>query len=288
MKKLTTLLMAAAMAVTMTACSAKTDGGQNAGEQKQEESADKNTEAEKAPTAKKMADEKMTIESKKSPTLLQAQLPKKGDEIAVVKTNMGEIRLMFFPEQAPKAVENFKTLAKDGYYNNLLFHRVINEFMIQGGDPLGTGTGGESMWKAPFEDEISPDLHFFRGALAMANSGPNTNGSQFFMVQTSEVDKNGISAIEEAKKGDEKFDVKIGDASIDIKDIFTDEVINHYNEKGGAISLEYAFGAPYTIFGQIYQGFDTLDAIANVETDVSDKPTKDVIIESITFENIKD
>ena len=220
--------------------------------------------------------------------LLQSQTPKEGDEIAVVKTNMGEIRLMFFPEEAPKAVENFKTLAKDGYYNSTTFHRVINEFMIQGGDPTATGAGGESMWGKPFEDEISPKLHFFRGALAMANSGPNTNGSQFFMVQANTVDPELLSMIEQAR-GDEKIGANIGKDNqfVPIKEIFTDEVLNAYKEKGGYPSLEYVFGAPYTIFGQIYSGFETLDSIASVETGDGDKPLEDVIIESITFEKYK-
>lgn len=118
--------------------------------------------------------------------LEQLNAPQAGEEIAVITTNHGEIKLRLFPEVAPKAVENFKTHAKDGYYNGVSFHRVMNDFMIQGGDPEGTGRGGESIWGAPFEDEFSSDYRNVRGALSMANAGPGTNGSQFFIVQTTE------------------------------------------------------------------------------------------------------
>ncbi|NLX61223.1 MAG: hypothetical protein GXZ06_01660 [Tissierellia bacterium] len=93
-----------------------------------------------------------------------------------MNTNYGTIKIRLFPEAAPKAVENFKTHAKNGYYKGVTFHRVIDEFMIQGGDPSGNGTGGESIWGEPFEDEFHKDYHHIRGALSMANSGPNTNG----------------------------------------------------------------------------------------------------------------
>ncbi|PWM07452.1 MAG: hypothetical protein DBX98_02925, partial [Clostridiales bacterium] len=88
--------------------------------------------------------------------ITQLDQPEKGEEIAVIHTSMGDIKVKFFPDEAPKAVENFKTLAKDGYYDGITFHRVINDFMIQGGDPTGTGTGGESIYGGAFEDEFSP------------------------------------------------------------------------------------------------------------------------------------
>jgi cyclophilin family peptidyl-prolyl cis-trans isomerase len=107
----------------------------------------------------------------------------KGKEIAVIETNMGTIEIELFRADAPKTVDNFIGLAKKGYYNGLIFHRVIDNFMIQGGDPTGTGAGGESIYGKKFEDEISPKLKFDRaGLLAMANAGPNTNGSQFFIT----------------------------------------------------------------------------------------------------------
>jgi len=107
----------------------------------------------------------------------------KGKDIMVMETSMGTIELKLYAKEAPKTVQNFIGLAKKGYYNGIIFHRVIENFMIQGGDPTGTGTGGESIYGQKFEDEISPNLKFERpGLLAMANAGPNTNGSQFFIT----------------------------------------------------------------------------------------------------------
>lgn len=113
----------------------------------------------------------------------QLRSPESGEEYAIIKTNHGDIKIVFFPEIAPKAVENFKTHAKNGYYDGVSFHRVIKDFMIQGGDPEGTGRGGESIWGSSFEDEFHPDYKNIKGSLSMANAGPNTNGSQFFIVQ---------------------------------------------------------------------------------------------------------
>jgi cyclophilin family peptidyl-prolyl cis-trans isomerase len=98
-------------------------------------------------------------------------------------TNYGEIALKLFGDKAPKACENFSTHAKNGYYDKVIFHRVIDGFMIQGGDPDGSGRGGKSIWGKPFEDEVRNGLRFDRkGLLAMANAGPSTNGSQFFIT----------------------------------------------------------------------------------------------------------
>jgi len=106
-----------------------------------------------------------------------------ANPIALFETSKGNIEIELRPDLAPKAVENFTTLAKKGYYNGQIFHRVIQNFMIQGGDPTGTGTGGESIWNQPFEDEFAPNAVFDKaGILAMANKGPNTNGSQFFIT----------------------------------------------------------------------------------------------------------
>jgi peptidylprolyl isomerase len=104
-------------------------------------------------------------------------------QVATIKTNAGDIVVELYPDIAPKAVENFMTHAKNGYYDGVIFHRVMRKFMIQGGDPTGTGRGGESIWKKPFQDEFKPNVIFDRaGILAMANRGPNTNGSQFFIT----------------------------------------------------------------------------------------------------------
>lgn len=223
--------------------------------------------------------------------LLQSQMPKEGDEIAVIQTNKGEIRMQFFAEQAPKAVENFKTHAKEGYFDGLIFHRVINNFMIQGGDPTGTGTGGESIWEKDFEDEPSDELYFFRGAVAMANRGPNTNGSQFFIVQNNAVSEQILQTLKQSKTSEEDGDnmgIYLGEKFISInemKNAFTDKAIDYYEQNGGSIELESVFsGSVYTIFGQVYSGLDTVDSIAAIQTDVSDKPVEDIIIEKITIE----
>ncbi len=120
---------------------------------------------------------KMATENKKEEVMNDSIL------VAAMNTNMGTIKLELFPDIAPKAVENFVTHSEKGYYDGIIFHRVIDKFMIQGGDPTGTGRGGESIWGKPFEDEFSPELRFDGpGYLAMANAGPGTNGSQFFIT----------------------------------------------------------------------------------------------------------
>ena len=120
-------------------------------------------------------------------TQMTSETDKYKNKIAVLKTSMGDIELAFFPEDAPKAVENFIRLAESGYYNGVTFHRVVKDFVIQGGDPTGTGAGGESVFGPTFEDELDPitpsyQRGYKKGVLAMANSGPNTNGSQFFIL----------------------------------------------------------------------------------------------------------
>ena len=105
------------------------------------------------------------------------------EKIVVLETNQGNIEIRLMPDVAPKACENFTKLVEQGYYNGLIFHRVIKGFMIQGGDPTGTGMGGKSAWGKPFADEFNAKVKFDSpGILAMANSGPNTNGSQFFIT----------------------------------------------------------------------------------------------------------
>lgn len=215
--------------------------------------------------------------------LPQLEGVKKGDTIATIHTNKGDVKVWFFPGYAPKAVENFVTHAKDGYYNGVTFHRVIKDFMIQGGDPEGTGAGGESIWNAPFENEVSLDLRSFRGALCMANAGPDTNGSQFYIVQNNQGD-----AAKSMIEGNDKTGVYQGPSSqrtfkgtdgksLTIGDVFPQEVIDAYGQLGGYPALDL----DYTVFGQVYEGMDIVDAIANVETGANDKPVEDVIINSI-------
>ena len=190
---------------------------------------------------------------------IQLSAPKKGDTLAVMHTNMGDIKIKLFPEKAPKTVENFVTHSKNGYYNGLKFHRVINDFMIQGGDPRGNGTGGESIWGGSFSDEFDPELHNLRGALSMANSGPDTNGSQFFIVQAREVPSNMLEQMRDLEDNG-----------------FPADITAAYEALGGTPWLDFR----HTVFGQVTEGMDVVDAIAAVET-VNDVPRSDVIIESI-------
>lgn len=130
------------------------------------------------------------VEEESNPNVMsefdQTAMPEKGEQIVVMKTTKGTIKIKLFPKKAPKTVENFIGLVDKGYYDGIIFHRVIPDFMVQGGDPTGTGAGGESLWGGKFEDEFHPDLKNIRGALSMANAGPSTNGSQFFIVQAPE------------------------------------------------------------------------------------------------------
>ncbi|MCD7872595.1 MAG: peptidylprolyl isomerase [Clostridiales bacterium] len=188
------------------------------------------------------------------------QLKVKNGLKAVIKTNMGDMEFVLFSDEAPKAVENFKTHAENGYYNGLIFHRVINNFMIQGGDPTGTGCGGESIYGKNFEDEFSIDARNYYGALSMANSGPDTNSSQFFIVQAKEVPQNLISQMENLTENG-----------------FPQSVIDNYKEVGGTPWLDFH----HTVFGQLISGNDVLDNIASVKCTESDKPVQDVIINCI-------
>lgn len=116
-------------------------------------------------------------------SLQMNELKKDTITVAVIQTNMGAIEIELFADKAVKTVQNFVGLAEKKYYDGIIFHRVINDFMIQGGDPTGTGSGGESIWGKAFEDEVKTGLkHSSDGILSMANAGPNTNGSQFFIT----------------------------------------------------------------------------------------------------------
>lgn len=192
------------------------------------------------------------------------QLAKPGieDTVAVMHTTMGDIKILLFPEEAPKTVENFVTHANNGYYNGIIFHRVIKDFMIQGGDPTGTGMGGESIWGKSFKDEFSPLLHNYRGAICMANSGPNTNGSQFFIVQADTAPAN---MLEQMK---------------DLPDLFPPECADAYAKLGGTPWLDYR----HSVFGQVVEGMDVVDAIANAKTGANDKPVEEISIIGIDIE----
>lgn len=189
-------------------------------------------------------------------TFPQLDLENQTGSKAIMKTNLGDITIQLFPEQAPKTVGNFVQLAKKGYYDGIIFHRVIPDFMIQGGDPTGTGMGGESIYGEKFADEFSPELYNLRGALSMANAGPNTNGSQFFIVQKKDVPKEMMSQLTEAG--------------------FPAEIVEAY-KNGGTPWLDFR----HTVFGQVVEGMDVVDKISGVQTVAQDRPAEDVVIEGI-------
>lgn len=179
---------------------------------------------------------------------------------ATIKTNLGEIKIQLFEKQAPKTVNNFVQLAEKGYYDGVIFHRVIPDFMIQGGDPTGTGRGGKSIYGKAFEDEFSDQLFNFTGALSMANAGPNTNGSQFFIVSNEHVPAN---MIEQMKV--------VG---------YLQEIIDHYAKVGGTPWLDHR----HTVFGQVITGMDVVKKISQAKRDSMDKPKKDIVMEKVTID----
>jgi peptidyl-prolyl cis-trans isomerase A (cyclophilin A)/peptidyl-prolyl cis-trans isomerase B (cyclophilin B) len=241
-KRLLAVLLALCVAGTFTAC------GNNS------EDTDTST-TEEAATTEVNKDYKK-VEIKEASKVDQMSQPESGETIAIVKVkNYGEMKFKFFNQDSPLAVENFLTLAFNDYYNGIKFHRVIDDFMIQGGDPTGTGAGGESIWGEEFDNETSDTLLPLRGALCMANAGKDTNGSQFFIIQNKTVSESDYGGKEA-----------------------TDEQKAMFEEYGGYPYLM----DDYTVFGQLYDGFDVLDAIAGTETDSNDAPVEDVVIESIT------
>lgn len=254
-KTLVPILLAAAVSVSFFACSS-------------------------APAATKKDDGK--------PIGYQLQQPAEGDEIAVLTTSMGTVKIRLFPDAAPKAVENFKGLIKKGYYNGLTFHRVIKNFMVQTGDPTGTGTGGESMWNKPFEDEFNSNLLNIRGAVAMANSGSNTNGSQFFIDQAGAGTFSGWSKYEQvdsylkkSKMTTSDFVAQYGSTWLNM-DKVTQQYRQVYEKNGGNPHLDGYYnlaGKGHTVFGQVFEGMDVVDKIASAPVDSGDKPVSSITID---------
>ena len=245
----------------------------------------------------------------------QLEKPAVGEKVAVMHTSMGDIHIRLFPEAAPKAVENFTALAKGGYYDGLTFHRVMKDFMIQGGDPRGDGTGGESIWGSPFEDEFHGKLLNLCGSLSMANSGPDSNGSQFFINQagptgaTADQLKASVKASNEsisqqaaqvydqyADYYGDSFTVAYPDADsfakanmAPVESMVPDEVWSLYAQYGGNMHLDGAYRTEggHTVFGQVYAGMDVVNAIAAVKVGDNDKPTDKVTIQSIDIVEYK-
>lgn len=261
LKKILILVILLAFAISLTGCG-DTNVGKNTTKTNTTNSSNNSSNTSSNNTANASVDVKKLdfIASAEK----QVAMPEKGETIATIHVkNFGDIKVKFFKDKAPKAVENFITHAKDGYYNGLTFHRVINNFMIQGGDPTGTGAGGESIWKKNFEDEFTYDLVPYRGALCMANAGANTNGSQFF--------------IEQAKYDEETYKMLKQNG-------YPENLLNAYKKYGGSMHLFFA----HTVFGQVIEGMDVVDKIAATKTnEETGKPITDVVIESIEISEYK-
>ncbi len=239
----------------------------------------------------------------------QLEMPEAGEEIAIIRTTMGDITLRLFPENAPKTVQNFVTLARDGKYDGTIFHRVINDFMIQTGDyEYGDGTGGKSAFGSAFEDEFCNTLYNIRGSVAMANSGVNTNGSQFFINQAG-ADKFSMNNVldydaicQQAQSEYDTYKMNYGEefttnyptlysfvkAAYEqngwvLSHAVTDEVKALYTANGGNMHLDGALRAQggHTVFAQVIEGMDVVDAIAGVEVDSSNKPVTEVKINTV-------
>ena len=201
-------------------------------------------------------------------------MPEVGEKIAVITVkDYGVIKIKLFPEDASKGVENFIGLAEMNYYDEIIFHRVIPNFMIQGGDPRGNGTGGKSIWGDKFEGGTSENLYHFTGAVAYANSsGTSTNGSQFYIVNTPDGYLDMTCA--------EYYTYSGGQYN------WPANVAEKYKEVGGVPFLD----GDYTVFGQVFEGMDVVRAIAAVETDqdpnslTQDKPLTQVMMESVRIE----
>jgi len=243
----------------------------------------------------------------------QLGAPKDGEQIAIIHTTEGDITLRLFPEAAPKAVANFINLAKEGTYNGTIFHRVINDFMIQTGDyENGDGTGGKGTPDETFEDEFTNKLFNIRGSVAMANSGVDTNGSQFFINTAS------AATFDETSFDYEKLYNQYVDLYEDYKQAYgyefymaykevdsfindylggiypleytvPEEVWTLYKENGGNISLDGAFRQTggHTVFAQVIDGMAVVDKIQQAETDENDKPKTDIKITSIEITTYK-
>lgn len=204
----------------------------------------------------------------------QLSAPTSGDKVATIKVkDFGDIKVLLFPKDAPKGVENFIGLAEKGYYNGVKFHRVVSDFMAQTGDPTGTGMGGESIFGQDFGVEYSKNLTHYTGALSYANTGrPNSNSSQFFIVSAAPISEKNFKQM----------------ASRNPSVAYTDEMKKNYEKIGGTPFLD----GDYTVFGQVYEGMDVLNKIMAVDKKMNDMgelavPTNDVVIETITIETVK-
>lgn len=202
--------------------------------------------------------ERVFVQSAQPQFLLQEA----GRMQAVLSTSEGDITVVLYPEYAGRAVDNFKRLAGQGYYNDTIFHRVVNDFLIQGGDPTGTGEGGESCWGKPFPIEVSVSLRHYSGALCMAaqKGEGGGNGSQFYILATPQ---NALTEEELAAFQKQGMPLEIADA---------------YHQAGGAPYLDNTD----TVFGQVISGMEVVDKIAMAKADENGRPAKEIRLLSVT------
>lgn len=240
------LLLCFSLLIFVSGCNAP-QAADNASEGKEKVPVEEAGEATDATIEAEKIDTDTSLTPEDTMTFNQNALPQAGDKVATMETTQGTIKIRLFADKTPKTVENFVGLAEKGYYDGIIFHRVIKDFMVQGGDPTGTGRGGESFWGGKFEDEPVKELSNLRGSISMANAGKDTNGSQFFINQK---DNTFLDGYENGK----------------LKDCGMPRVSCH------------------TVFGQVIEGLDIVDGIAGVETNPADKPLEDVKIVSVKIE----
>lgn len=286
-KKIISVLTAAVLILGMAGCS----GGGAASSAAASSAAASATEAVSSPSS--AADDGRIRPDDGKKLGYQLEKPANGEEIAVLTTSMGVVKLRLFPEAAPKTVENFKGLINKGYYNGLTFHRVIKDFMIQGGDPKGDGTGGESIWGKEFNDEYNANLVNIRGSVSMANAGKNTNGSQFFINQRGNSEAINWANFQQAydvyKQSPDAFVQQYGGGWLDMTKV-TDGYKKFYDEHGGNPNLDGAYNIVeqgHSVFAQVIEGMDVVDKIAATAVDSNDKPTTPVIIQKAEIQKYK-
>ncbi len=303
MKKILALILSIALLLSFVACGENKQKDLNNGD-------DQNKTSDVTPDKPKFVNVGENGSRTEDAVGFQLEMPEVGEEIVILKTNKGDIYLRLFYESAPITVTNFVSLCKSGYYNGITFHRVIKDFMIQGGDPSANSTGGESVWGVPFEDEFNANLLNIRGAVAMANPGADSNSSQFFINQKSTADSkeyldydllyDAYSGVyfayveaaynnrltQEGKAFKEKYpsaedyiEYFITSNTIDTRKV-PEEVWELYKANGGNITLDGAWRSAggHTVFAQVFKGMDVVDAIAETEVDSNQKPVDAVVI----------
>ncbi len=263
MKKLLALLISTSLICLMAGCGTTDTTVTQTASQNTE-----TTEAQPAETEAVNNDPAVLDDESGYTDMVNYTVPKDGEDIVeIVIKDKGTVRIKLFPELMPKACENFTTLVSQGYYDGLTFHRIIEDFMIQGGDPEGTGRGGRSIWGEKFDGGASKYLYHVKGALAYANSGSTaTDGSQFYIVVGTKTDKATLDQINENRllQTGKNFS-------------YTDKAYEAYAEDGGTSWLD----GDYTVFGQVFEGMDIVtDICNNTKVDpTNNMPVDPVIIE---------